>query len=56
MVCVVFVRAILTHHLCVADVGALVLGDVVVVDNVKGACSCHMLSVGPCGALTNSLA
>ena len=39
-----------------ADVGVVVLGDVVLVDDTGGACSCHALFVGPCGTLTNSLA
>ena len=38
------------------DVGTLILGDTVVVDNMNRACSCHALFVGPCDSLANSLA
>ena len=52
---VILVRAVLTHHSCVANILLLLKGNIVEADDLKGTCSFNYLILGSHGYFTNSL-
>ena len=52
---VILVRAVLTHHSCVANILSLLKGNIVEADDLKGTYSFNSLLLVSHGSSTNSL-
>ena len=52
---VILVRALLTHHSCVANILLLLKWNIVEADDLKGTCSFSSLILGSHGSSTNYL-
>ena len=53
-VCVILVRAAITHHSCVENILLLLRGNIVEADDLKGTCYFNYLLIGAHGYFTNS--
>ena len=52
---VILVRAVLTHHYCVANILSLLKWNILESDDLKGTCSFNSLLLGSHSSSTNSL-